>query len=337
MKKRNKSSRDVEWIVGAPVFFSDALNPSLATSPWSGHRNFAYDLMAFIKPRRVVELGTHYGASFFSFLQASRDFDLSTEHVAVDTWEGEEHSGRYGVEVFEIFNMTISKFFSKQQVRILRKHFDDALVDVQDCSVDILHIDGFHSYDAVSHDYSTWLPKLAPNGIVLFHDVAPRSGYGSAAFWHEVKQSLPHFEFLEHSFGLGILFPKGIESYYAISKHLNSNVLNLYRFKAEFSLRDRQYDDAKARLEERWLAMQSMEAMIRERDEAIAGQARMLDERWLAMQSMEATIRERDEAIIEQRQLLEKRPTVTEAMRVLLSAVRVSFHHRVRRVLGKRW
>jgi len=83
-------------------------------------------------------------------------------------------------------------------------------------------------------------------------------------------------------------------------------------------------------------AMQSMEALIRERDEAISGQARMLEERWSAMQSMEALIRERDEAIIEQQKLLEKRPTVTEAMRVLLSAVRASFQHRVGRVLGKK-
>jgi len=89
-------------------------------------------------------------------------------------------------------------------------------------------------------------------------------------------------------------------------------------------------------LEERWWAIQSMEALIRERDEAIAGQTQMLEERWSAIQSMEALIRERDEAIIEQQKLLEKRPTVTEAMRVLLSVVRASFQHRVGRVLGKK-
>ncbi len=55
----------------------------------------------------------------------------------------------------------------------------------------------------------------------------------------------------------------------------------------------------------------------------------------IAMQSMEALIRERDEAIIEQRKLLEKRPTMTEAMRALLSAVKASLQHRVGRVLGK--
>ena len=93
----------------------------------------------------------------------------------------------------------------------------------------------------------------------------------------------------------------------------------------------------KGMLEERWSAMQSMEALIHERDEAISGQARMLEERWSAMQSMEALIHERDEAIIEQQKLLEKRPTVTEAMRELFSALRASFQRRVGRVLGKKW
>jgi 2-polyprenyl-3-methyl-5-hydroxy-6-metoxy-1,4-benzoquinol methylase len=88
-------------------------------------------------------------------------------------------------------------------------------------------------------------------------------------------------------------------------------------------------------LEERWSAMQSMEAMIRERDDAISGQARMLEERWAAMQSMEGLIRERDEVIIEQQHLLEKRPRMIKAIRALLSAVKNFLQHRVGRFLGK--
>ena len=54
-----------------------------------------------------------------------------------------------------------------------------------------------------------------------------------------------------------------------------------------------------------------------------------------AMQSMEAMIRERDVVIIEQRQLLDKRPTVTDAVRVMFSAVRASLQYRVGRALRK--
>jgi len=74
----------------------------------------------------------------------------------------------------------------------------------------------------------------------------------------------------------------------------------------------------KGMLEERWSAMQSMEALIRERDEAISGQARMLEERWSAMQSMEALIRERDEAIAGQTQMLEERWSAIQSMEALI-------------------
>jgi hypothetical protein len=50
---------------------------------------------------------------------------------------------------------------------------------------------------------------------------------------------------------------------------------------------------------ERWNAMQSMEALIRQRDEACAAQGRMLDERWNAIQEMGRFIGDRDRRIQE--------------------------------------
>jgi len=331
----DNTSRD-DWNISHPHFLSDEINSSLGVSPWSGHRNFAYDLMAFIRPSRVVELGTHYGASFFAFLQAGKDFQINAEFVAVDTWVGEEHAGHYGEEVFDIVNSTIREFFEKQNVRLLRKTFDNALSDVEDGSIDLLHIDGFHSYEAVSYDYLTWLPKLSKNGIVLFHDIAPSSGYGSAKFWEDTKKKHPYFEFLDHSFGLGVLFPNGKEKYSEIAKCLNKNILDLYRYKSEFHLKYKQYEDAKKQLEDRWMSMQSMETMIRERDEAIDAQARMLEERWLVMQSMEAMIRERDDAIIELQSSLEKESTSSQPKDELQSIVKRSLLDRIVQLLEKR-
>ena len=83
-----------KWTVGREtVFEADEINNELGVAPWSGHRQFAYDLIGFIKPERIVELGTHYGCSFFAFLQACKDKNLSTEVVAVDCWEGDEQAG----------------------------------------------------------------------------------------------------------------------------------------------------------------------------------------------------------------------------------------------------
>jgi methyl-accepting chemotaxis protein len=62
-----------------------------------------------------------------------------------------------------------------------------------------------------------------------------------------------------------------------------------------------------ALIEDRWAAMQQMEAMVRERDETIASQAQMIEDRWAAMQQMEAMVRERDETIASQAQMIEDR------------------------------
>jgi glycosyltransferase involved in cell wall biosynthesis len=65
-----------------------------------------------------------------------------------------------------------------------------------------------------------------------------------------------------------------------------------------------------ALIEERWEAMQRMEAMVRERDETIAAQAQMVEERWEAMQQMGQEIADRDRRIAElQARLADAEPT----------------------------
>ena len=203
-----ETAQEAAWIVSEPSYESDVLNPDLAISPWQVHRDFAYDLVGFARPRLIVELGVHYGCSYFAFCQAVKDRGLQTRIVGVDTWEGDEHCGLYGGEVYELVARTRAEFFDDDRFVLRRARFDQAVEAFEDGSIDLLHIDGFHAYDVVRADFNTWLPKLARDGIVLMHDVARSSGYGSASFWAELKQRHPHFEFLNR-WGLGILFPKG--------------------------------------------------------------------------------------------------------------------------------
>jgi hypothetical protein len=173
-------------------------------SNWHGHMSFAYDLMSELKPNLMVELGTHFGDSYFAFCQARRELNLETTCYAVDTWKGDEQAGEYGEHIYQKvcqINEDCYPGFS----HLVRSTFTEALPLFDDESIDLLHIDGFHSYEAVEKDFSEWLPKVCPGGIILLHDADERQpGFGVWKLWEEIKDEYPHFLF-KHNHGLGVL------------------------------------------------------------------------------------------------------------------------------------
>ena len=57
--------------------------------------------MDLLQPRTFVELGTFRGDSYMMFCQAVVRQRLGTRCTAVDTWEGDEHAGRYTTAVLD--------------------------------------------------------------------------------------------------------------------------------------------------------------------------------------------------------------------------------------------
>jgi len=194
-----------DWRYHNPIFeFEEKLKG--VAHPWSGHKYFAYDLVANIRPKKIVELGTHYGVSLWSFCQAVKDQNIETEINAIDTWKGEKHSGFYGEEVFGKVNDIKRGFYPGLKINLVRKTFDEAVSDFKDNSIDVLHIDGLHTYEAVKHDFETWLPKVNKNGIVLFHDIkVGEDDFGVYKLWEELKKRYITIDFFQ-SYGLGVLF-----------------------------------------------------------------------------------------------------------------------------------
>ena len=172
---------------------------------WIGHLAFAAWLIKEIKPKIFVELGTHSGNSYFSFCQAVSEANLTTKCYAVDNWQGDEHAGYYGEEIYEHVYAYNKKHYAAFSC-LLRMLFDNAIDHFSDESIDLLHIDGLHTYEAVKHDFESWLPKMAHGAVIMFHDTKVReNGFGVWKLWEELQIRYPlNIEF-DHSHGLGIL------------------------------------------------------------------------------------------------------------------------------------
>ena len=185
-----------------PLF---SLPVKLLPSAWTGHIPFLSVLFRMLQPANYVELGVHLGASLTAAASAAASYRLAMKIYGVDTWQGDEHAGFYdGNGIYEDLRSFMAERFPN--VTLIRSLFAEARQSFQPGSIDVLHIDGLHSYDAVKEDFVTWLPAMSENGVVLFHDICVLDrGFGVHRLWAELKRHYATLEF-HHSFGLGVLF-----------------------------------------------------------------------------------------------------------------------------------
>lgn len=210
-----QTNTELDFIFKRPIFWRPSY---IAQSAWLEHIPFAFWLIDTLQPRKIVELGTHNGSSYFSFCQAVTKLDLQTQCYAVDTWSGDEHAGQYGEEVYRQVSEYNQQHYSDFST-LVRSTFDQALEHFPQGSIDLLHIDGLHTLEAVRHDFESWLPKLSDRAVVIMHDTNVRErGFGVFQLLDELKQQYPHFEFA-HGHGLGVI---------GVGSEQSSEMMSLY-------------------------------------------------------------------------------------------------------------
>lgn len=154
---------------------------------WTNHLHFAYDLVAVLRPRLLVELGTDRGESYFAFCQSAHENGTETRCFAIDSFRGDAQAGDYDETTFREVSAHNARFYPAFST-LIRAQFDDAVAQFGDRTIDLLHLDGLHTEGAIRHDLDVWLPKLRLGGILLLHDVDVRQhDFGVHILWEELK------------------------------------------------------------------------------------------------------------------------------------------------------
>ncbi|MBX7172210.1 MAG: glycosyltransferase [Pyrinomonadaceae bacterium] len=310
------------------LILAASFSPQHLQSPisWVGHLPFAAWIIKEIKPRIFVELGTHSGNSYFSFCQEVKEGNLQTKCFGIDTWKGDEHSGYYGEEIFTQVKKTNQELYQDFS-SLLRMTFDEAIKYFEDESIDLLHIDGLHTYAAVKNDFESWLPKLSPKATVIFHDTNVREkGFGVWKLWMEIKVKFPaNLEFF-HSHGLGVIqlnkdkSPKFLDWLVAdeVEKQLIKKYFNTL---GSYQIQRYQLEESKNTIFARDEQIQNLNRIISEKDTHISNLSQFILEKDGHINNFSQTISEKDKHINSFSQLLQEKDLTINNLNLSISKV----------------
>jgi predicted O-methyltransferase YrrM len=172
------------------------------------------DIVAEMKPKTVLEIGTYHGGTLFAFCKLA---DPTATIISLDL-----PGGAFGGGHSRLHLNTLRRFAQPDQhLDFLRCNSHDVTTlgrvqnILQGKSLDFLFIDGDHSYEGAKQDFDLYSPLVHPGGMIAFHDVAEHTqkGYETcevSRVWHEIKLRYRHTEIIENPLqgwaGIGVVY-----------------------------------------------------------------------------------------------------------------------------------
>jgi predicted O-methyltransferase YrrM len=127
-----------------------------------------YGLARSLKPKVCVEIGSARGKSACFIGMALRENNFGKLY-AIDPHTTTNWNDSESVETIGIMKDNIHKFALENYIDIIRKTSDEALKE-WNLPIDMLFIDGDHSYEGVRRDWESFSPFLTEFGLTIFHD-----------------------------------------------------------------------------------------------------------------------------------------------------------------------
>jgi predicted O-methyltransferase YrrM len=172
-------------------------------------------LFALIRDRQlnaVVEIGTSNGGVFYGLCKLAAP---TATMVSIDL-----PGGPFGGVMWIDGNKALMSYGKpKQKLEFLRfdSHKDATLKKLKgilgDRKIDLLFIDGDHTYKGVKQDYEMYSPLVAKGGLIVLHDICDHASQPLVQvrkFWKEVKKGKDTKEILAPEDktwgGIGVIF-----------------------------------------------------------------------------------------------------------------------------------
>jgi predicted O-methyltransferase YrrM len=164
-------------------------------------------------PRRVVEIGTGNGGTLFLLAALASD-DATVVTLDLPPREGVLSRGR------ELLCRSFPR--PQQRLEVIRgdSHSEAAVQAVRralhDEAIDVLFIDGDHSYEGVRTDFERYRPLVRPGGVIGLHDIVPGPAELAGEvprFWREIRDRYRSAELVESwdqgGYGIGVVWADG--------------------------------------------------------------------------------------------------------------------------------
>lgn len=115
--------------------------------------------------KSVVEIGSWKGRSTHALLSGCKGTVWAVDHFKGSKGEKQEHSEAQQHDIHRIFLDNVGHF---KNLKVLKMESVKAVKQFQDKSVDMVFIDGEHTFEGVSKDIEMWLSKVKK--LIAGHD-----------------------------------------------------------------------------------------------------------------------------------------------------------------------
>ena len=167
------------------------------------------------KPRTVLEVGTGEGGTLMLLAMAA---DPEATIISVDLPHGSFGGGYpfWKAIYFQRFAVPPQRMHLLRANSHARSTLQQVRTILADRPLDVLFIDGDHTYRGVKTDWEMYAPLVARSGLVGFHDIVrhpPETGCEVHILWRELQARCPNAEIIaDHEQlwgGIGIVEPGG--------------------------------------------------------------------------------------------------------------------------------